>query len=465
MSLPAALCGICILTAVFLGCSGFGFSGSPKVDLDQYVSLDAYGYDGYGSASIYIDWNRIAEDCGKEESQETEYTSCRTMWATDDINVRETPTMDEDNIVYAIYKGESVTVVGETPNWYKISIPYTDDNGESKEFIGFVSKQYLSDSEPSGTAVQSETAAAESADEEAEPADGAEKQADSGTESTVQPADTEVPASVASFMEQESVTAGTETVPLKGKAFRWTASSGEDAWEVMVYPDVEEGSELYEAVKENGAVPAGKDAYVFLVEGGQAVSAVKMEAGADGANGAVGYLNSGYYFQFYTQSGTENREGQRIFQLREGKMVQVTDLSWSTDLVTGMFTWDPHGEVVVNCDPRIDGREVTLAEFVQASVKYRGYPKLAGKDSSDGSLVIGFDPNGGEGETKFILLSLEEVSIYLPDCPFTKDGAEFAKWGLGKDNSLLIQAGSRVDMKTMQSYSENGVVTWYAIWQ
>ena len=212
MSLPAALCGICILTAVFLGCSGFGFSGSPKVDLDQYVSLDAYGYDGYGSASIYIDWNRIAEDCGKEESQETEYTSCRTMWATDDINVRETSTMDEDNIVYAIYKGESVTVVGETPNWYKISIPYTDDNGESKEFIGFVSKQYLSDSEPSGTAVQSETAAAESADEEAEPADGAEKQADSGTGRAVQPTGTEV-------LTNETVLVGTQNLFVKGASF------------------------------------------------------------------------------------------------------------------------------------------------------------------------------------------------------------------------------------------------------
>lgn len=31
MPLPAAFCGICMLTAVFLGCSGFGFSGGPKV--------------------------------------------------------------------------------------------------------------------------------------------------------------------------------------------------------------------------------------------------------------------------------------------------------------------------------------------------------------------------------------------------------------------------------------------------
>lgn len=84
-----------------------------------------------------------------EMAQETEYISCRTMWATDDINVRETPAMDKP-VVALLHKGKPVTVIGEIRDWYKVSIPYTDDNGERQEFIGFVSKQFMTDSDPVG---------------------------------------------------------------------------------------------------------------------------------------------------------------------------------------------------------------------------------------------------------------------------------------------------------------------------
>lgn len=80
----------------------------------------------------------------EEIAQETEYQDYKTMWASDDINVREFPTTEEDNIFYSLDQGQTATVIGETPNWYEISLTSTDDEGTK---VGFVSKQYMSDTE------------------------------------------------------------------------------------------------------------------------------------------------------------------------------------------------------------------------------------------------------------------------------------------------------------------------------
>lgn len=400
LSMPAVFCVFFMLAMVFLGCSGFDASGS----------------------------------------QETEYTEPKTMWALDDVNVRETPTKDEDNIIYSLDKGQSVTVTGETPDWYEVSFSYVDENGNSLEFAGFLSKEFLSASEPDETSPAETAPSADAGAADQTPA--ADEQQ---TEAAADQNDTEVPASVASFMEQESVKAGTETVPLKGRSFQWTESGGEDAWEVMVYPDIEEGSEKDEKIKEGWYVAETGDAYIFLVEGGRAVSAVKMEAGDNGQ--ARSSWPPGYYEQTYSRSDTE--DGRRIFQLREGKAVQVTDLSSRADLISGM-----------SYSPRIDGKNVTPREFAEISSKYSAF-----FSDPDEILVICFDPNGGEGETEFTWGPFDLDMIHLPDGSFTRDGAEFAGWGLTPDDSLPAQAGTDVEMKTIQSNIKDGVVTWYAIWR
>lgn len=83
----------------------------------------------------------------EEIAQESEYTDYETKWAMDDINVRETPTTDEDNIFYSLDQGQTATVIGETPNWYEISVTLTDDDGTEQQYVGFVSKQFVSDTE------------------------------------------------------------------------------------------------------------------------------------------------------------------------------------------------------------------------------------------------------------------------------------------------------------------------------
>ena len=78
----------------------------------------------------------------QEMAQETKYTESKTMWAKDDVNVRDTPTTEEENISYSFDQGQTATVVGETPGWYEVSIPYTDNDGNPQEYTGFVSKQF-----------------------------------------------------------------------------------------------------------------------------------------------------------------------------------------------------------------------------------------------------------------------------------------------------------------------------------
>lgn len=97
----------------------------------------------------------------EEIAQETEYDQPKTMWAKDDVNVREEPTKDEENIFFSYYQGETATVTGETPNWYEVSIPYTDDAGVSQTVSGFVSKEWLSETEVAPKTEEERSAAAD----------------------------------------------------------------------------------------------------------------------------------------------------------------------------------------------------------------------------------------------------------------------------------------------------------------
>lgn len=65
----------------------------------------------------------------------TDYGTPAQLYANDNVNVRAEPSTETDeNIIYSLYKGDAVTVVGETSQWFKVSI-----NGN----IGYVSKAFL----------------------------------------------------------------------------------------------------------------------------------------------------------------------------------------------------------------------------------------------------------------------------------------------------------------------------------
>lgn len=99
----------------------------------------------------------------EEIAQESEYEDWKTMWASDDINVREFPTTEEDNIFYSLDQGQTATVIGETPNWYEITMSFTDDEGTTREQTGFVAKQFMSDTEVQPKTEEERAAAAAAA--------------------------------------------------------------------------------------------------------------------------------------------------------------------------------------------------------------------------------------------------------------------------------------------------------------
>lgn len=75
----------------------------------------------------------------EEKAQETEFDTFRTVYAADDINVRTAPGSDGD-IFDSFDQGESIMVVGETPNWYVVDLEDYEDHG-------YVSKQFVSEQE------------------------------------------------------------------------------------------------------------------------------------------------------------------------------------------------------------------------------------------------------------------------------------------------------------------------------
>jgi uncharacterized protein YgiM (DUF1202 family) len=121
----------------------------------------------------------------QEMAQETKYTESKTMWAKDDVNVRDTPTTEEENISYSFDQGQTATVIGETPGWYEVSIPYTDNDGNPQEYTGFVSKEFLSDTEVQPKTDEERAAAAGGAGETTAPADGTAQNTDTGSAQNV----------------------------------------------------------------------------------------------------------------------------------------------------------------------------------------------------------------------------------------------------------------------------------------
>lgn len=128
-----------------------------------------------------------------------------TRFANADINVRTSPTTsNSDNIVSSLDKGEEITVIGETANWYEIYKAEDSVSGLT-DLKGFVMKNYLSDTydeamaaQPSETAAPAAAAPAEAAPAEAAPAEAAPAEPAPAEPAPEQTPQTSAPVSTAS---------------------------------------------------------------------------------------------------------------------------------------------------------------------------------------------------------------------------------------------------------------------------
>ena len=82
----------------------------------------------------------------EELRQLNEYTAeeIGTKFANADMNVRQGPTNDGDNIISSLDKGEEITIIGETANWYEIYKAEDTVTGMT-DLKGFIMKRYISD--------------------------------------------------------------------------------------------------------------------------------------------------------------------------------------------------------------------------------------------------------------------------------------------------------------------------------
>lgn len=71
----------------------------------------------------------------EEMEYETELPQIEVYYAADDLNVRQTPETESDNIIGSFEKGDEVNVIGVTPHWYRVSV---------EDWEGYVFGQNLS---------------------------------------------------------------------------------------------------------------------------------------------------------------------------------------------------------------------------------------------------------------------------------------------------------------------------------
>lgn len=84
-----------------------------------------------------------------ELSTLTEYGTTAILYSNDNVNIRLDPSTESDeNIIGSLEKGDEVTVIGETAQWFKVNI-----NGN----IGYVSKAFLVKNKPAEDTQTQET--------------------------------------------------------------------------------------------------------------------------------------------------------------------------------------------------------------------------------------------------------------------------------------------------------------------
>ena len=91
-----------------------------------------------------------------------------TRFANADMNVRQGPTTEGDNIVSSLDKGEEVTVIGETANWYEIYKAEDTVTGMT-DLKGFVMKRYTSDTYEDAMAAQPDETTPSAPEQTAQP--------------------------------------------------------------------------------------------------------------------------------------------------------------------------------------------------------------------------------------------------------------------------------------------------------
>lgn len=99
----------------------------------------------------------VRRDLSVEEelAEETEFDTLRTVYAADDVNVREQPGKGDDiNIFESFDQGEKLIVTGETPNWYVVEM-------EDYDIKGYVYKDFVSDTEVAPKSAEERAAAGE----------------------------------------------------------------------------------------------------------------------------------------------------------------------------------------------------------------------------------------------------------------------------------------------------------------
>ncbi|MCD8348318.1 MAG: SH3 domain-containing protein [Lachnospiraceae bacterium] len=89
----------------------------------------------------------------EELSTLTEYSSSATLYASTNVNIRQYPSTEAERIG-SLTSGSSVTVTGETSQWFRVSVSGS---------VGYVSKAYLVSTAPETTADDDETESTESA--------------------------------------------------------------------------------------------------------------------------------------------------------------------------------------------------------------------------------------------------------------------------------------------------------------
>ena len=105
-----------------------GSTGYIRKDL-----LTASGSTAQTTTSSSSDTTASSDSSSAELNTATTYGSSSTLYATDGVNIRSNPST-ASSVISSLSTGDSVTVVGETDNWYIVSV-----NGTT----GYISKSYL----------------------------------------------------------------------------------------------------------------------------------------------------------------------------------------------------------------------------------------------------------------------------------------------------------------------------------
>ena len=100
---------------------------------EGYVRKDFLVYNQPAAQSTQQETTADEQSAQAEVSMQTDYGTAQTLYASDNVNIRSKPGTESD-VTGGISQGSQVTVIGETDNWFVVSV-----DGQT----GYVSKQYL----------------------------------------------------------------------------------------------------------------------------------------------------------------------------------------------------------------------------------------------------------------------------------------------------------------------------------